>query len=374
MCSTSGSSWRQQRRSTRRATGSKRHLPTRSGRRFLTESYPDAILVAVIRNVTDVVASNVHGFGKPGSAWAWFRQSVVTAVYEKIIRRSSALIVRYEDLRDRYDDTVRSVAGRLGLARRDPRQRLRPQQLLRRRCSAHALVAERRNPVRAARGVPVSRSAHRGRRRVAGKRRARLRCRRGSSSCAPPTIVPVDVAPMSTRTFDNPHGLALHAVLQGWWRGARTADARAGNGRAGPDGRPARCTGRRTVSDPDSAIDQRRRPEGTPRARGAPRSCRVPEARSPSALLSALPHANVVAVWARSLSGVRTRLVVSEHTVPSLSARHAEQRRARMLPLFMRRAYPRADAIVAVSDGAADDLAALLSSTATVSRASTTRS
>jgi glycosyltransferase involved in cell wall biosynthesis len=77
-------------------------------------------------------------------------------------------------------------------------------------------------------------------------------------------------------------------------------------------------------------------------------------------LLSALPHANVVAVWARSLSGVRTRLVVSEHTVPSLSARHAEQRRARMLPLFMRRAYPRADAIVAVSDGAADDLAALL--------------
>lgn len=80
----------------------------------------------------------------------------------------------------------------------------------------------------------------------------------------------------------------------------------------------------------------------------------------PLAMLSALPHANVVAVWARAISGVDTRLVVSEHTTASHSAVNAVQHRARILPLFMRRAYPRADAIVAVSDGAADDLASLL--------------
>ena len=80
----------------------------------------------------------------------------------------------------------------------------------------------------------------------------------------------------------------------------------------------------------------------------------------PHALLSALPHANVVSVWARSLSGAHTRLVLSEHTVASLSAQHSNLRRARVLPLFMRRAYPRADAVVVVSEGAADDLAALL--------------
>lgn len=81
---------------------------------------------------------------------------------------------------------------------------------------------------------------------------------------------------------------------------------------------------------------------------------------APKVMLSALPHANVVAVWARTLARARTRIVLSEHTTPSLSAAHALQQRARLLPFFMRRAYPKADAIVAVSDGVADDLAALL--------------
>lgn len=80
----------------------------------------------------------------------------------------------------------------------------------------------------------------------------------------------------------------------------------------------------------------------------------------PDAMLSALPHANVVAVWARALARVPTRLVVSEHTIPSLSATHSEQLRARVLPFFMRRAYPKADAIVAVSEGVARDLATLI--------------
>ena len=81
---------------------------------------------------------------------------------------------------------------------------------------------------------------------------------------------------------------------------------------------------------------------------------------APHAMLSALSHANVISVWARSLAGVTTRLVLSEHTTATLEAEHATQRRARMLPMFMRRTYPSADAIVAVSEGVADDLAALV--------------
>lgn len=81
---------------------------------------------------------------------------------------------------------------------------------------------------------------------------------------------------------------------------------------------------------------------------------------SPRALLSALPHANVVAVFARALAGARTRLVLSEHTTASVSAAQAIHHRARLLPHVMRHAYPRADAIVAVSEGAAEDLATFL--------------
>ncbi len=81
---------------------------------------------------------------------------------------------------------------------------------------------------------------------------------------------------------------------------------------------------------------------------------------APDVMLSALPHANVVAVWARSLAMAKTRIVLSEHTIASLSAANAVQRRARLLPIFMRRAYRKADAIVAVSEGVADDLALLI--------------
>jgi glycosyltransferase involved in cell wall biosynthesis len=81
---------------------------------------------------------------------------------------------------------------------------------------------------------------------------------------------------------------------------------------------------------------------------------------APAVMLSALPHANVIALWARSLARAPTRVVLSEHTTASLSAALGTHRGARLLPFFMRRAYPKADAIVAVSDGVAEDLAGLL--------------
>jgi glycosyltransferase involved in cell wall biosynthesis len=74
----------------------------------------------------------------------------------------------------------------------------------------------------------------------------------------------------------------------------------------------------------------------------------------PAALLSAMGHANAVAVAARWLSCVPTRLVVSEHNSVSLSSRSL---RARVVLPLLRWAYPHADGIVAVSGGVADDLA-----------------
>lgn len=77
----------------------------------------------------------------------------------------------------------------------------------------------------------------------------------------------------------------------------------------------------------------------------------------PTALLSAMGHANVVAVLARGLAHVPTRVVVSEHNHFSQTQRRAVNLRGRAMGRFMRVAYPRADGVVAVSAGVADDLA-----------------
>jgi len=68
-------------------------------------------------------------------------------------------------------------------------------------------------------------------------------------------------------------------------------------------------------------------------------------------------HANLVAVWAKLLSGSPTRLIVSEHNTLSQETQNDDKWRTRLLPQLIRRSYPRADGIVAVSRGVADDLA-----------------
>lgn len=76
----------------------------------------------------------------------------------------------------------------------------------------------------------------------------------------------------------------------------------------------------------------------------------------PAALLSVL-HANIIALLARRLAGVPTRVVVSERNTLSQQARHyASDLRWRLTPQLVRRFYPWADGIVAVSKGVADDL------------------
>jgi glycosyltransferase involved in cell wall biosynthesis len=74
----------------------------------------------------------------------------------------------------------------------------------------------------------------------------------------------------------------------------------------------------------------------------------------PDALLAAMDHINLLALWARRLAGVETRVVASVHSTASRDVGGNFLKRAlirRLLAGFLRRA----DAIIAVSKGAADD-------------------
>lgn len=78
------------------------------------------------------------------------------------------------------------------------------------------------------------------------------------------------------------------------------------------------------------------------------------ERERPRALVSFLTHANVAAVAARARARSGARLVLVEQN--TVSAARGRLRRERLLPALARLAYPRADAIVAVSEGVARDL------------------
>lgn len=78
----------------------------------------------------------------------------------------------------------------------------------------------------------------------------------------------------------------------------------------------------------------------------------------PRALVSFLTHANVAAVAARALARSGARLALVEQN--TVSAVRSHLRRDDLLPALVRRAYPRADAVVGVSEGVARDLVSRL--------------
>jgi glycosyltransferase involved in cell wall biosynthesis len=85
------------------------------------------------------------------------------------------------------------------------------------------------------------------------------------------------------------------------------------------------------------------------------------EERRPAVLFAAKTQPNLAALRARRLSAVPTRVIVSERTTLSSECRdriRSLQLEWSCMPWIVRRTYPEAHAIVAVSDGVADDLAA----------------
>jgi glycosyltransferase involved in cell wall biosynthesis len=75
-----------------------------------------------------------------------------------------------------------------------------------------------------------------------------------------------------------------------------------------------------------------------------------------------MTHVNLMALWARRLARVATRVVVSEHITKAQAMKDEPKKKRwhwRFLPPVIQRTYLWADAIVAVSDGVADDLSLL---------------
>jgi len=79
----------------------------------------------------------------------------------------------------------------------------------------------------------------------------------------------------------------------------------------------------------------------------------------PEAMLSVFGYVNIIALWARRLAGVRTRLFVNEQNTVSQEAGNASNWRGRLTPVLMKRFYPWANGIVVVSGGVRDDMAQL---------------
>jgi glycosyltransferase involved in cell wall biosynthesis len=79
----------------------------------------------------------------------------------------------------------------------------------------------------------------------------------------------------------------------------------------------------------------------------------------PDALFSAKTPCNLVALWAKRLSGGSTRVVVSERSSLSPIVQSKKEWRWRFVPPIMGRVYPWADGIVSVSNGVGDDVSLL---------------
>ena len=89
---------------------------------------------------------------------------------------------------------------------------------------------------------------------------------------------------------------------------------------------------------------------------GLPELARYLRRERPAAVLATLTHANIVALLARALARVPTRIIVREANTLSVAARGSTGLRDRLLPRLVRWFYPLADTIVAVSEGVARDL------------------
>ncbi|NPV57227.1 MAG: glycosyltransferase [Anaerolineae bacterium] len=76
----------------------------------------------------------------------------------------------------------------------------------------------------------------------------------------------------------------------------------------------------------------------------------------PDAVVSAMTHANSLAIAARFLAGSPARVIVSEHHFFSREKNRGFLNKERLVMALAGWLYPRADAITAVSQGVADDL------------------
>lgn len=76
----------------------------------------------------------------------------------------------------------------------------------------------------------------------------------------------------------------------------------------------------------------------------------------PRALLAAMNHTSIVALWAARLSGTRTPVFAGVRSQLSMEAQRSHLLGDRLMPRLARAFFPWASAVIAVSQGVADDL------------------
>ena len=77
----------------------------------------------------------------------------------------------------------------------------------------------------------------------------------------------------------------------------------------------------------------------------------------PRVVVSSMTHANLITLWAARLSGTATPVVVTVHNTLSQASQQRSALDSVLEPLLLRTFYPWSASVVAVSRGAADDLA-----------------
>jgi len=87
-----------------------------------------------------------------------------------------------------------------------------------------------------------------------------------------------------------------------------------------------------------------------------PRLVRYLRREKPWVLLSSLSHSNIIAILAVKFAHSKTKVIVREDNVPSLSSINSTSLKEKIIPLLIRIFYRWADLIIAVSEGVKDDL------------------
>ncbi|MEM7133286.1 MAG: glycosyltransferase [Chloroflexota bacterium] len=91
-----------------------------------------------------------------------------------------------------------------------------------------------------------------------------------------------------------------------------------------------------------------------------PALIRYLQSERPDTLLTALNRANLAAIWAKQLSGISTRLVISERNTIVSGQQQVSNLAERVYPFLGRLFYPQADGIVAVSQSVAEDVVRMM--------------
>ena len=82
--------------------------------------------------------------------------------------------------------------------------------------------------------------------------------------------------------------------------------------------------------------------------------------QKPDGLVSSQPHINVAAILSNLLAGAKVRIVVSEHSDPQMAYKYRASKGRRVTKPYLERIfYPKAHAIVAVSEGVAAGISAV---------------